>query len=653
MLLLREKATRLLAAALVAAFILQGCLTSGRIKSPVPDPGQIKSYTTVRVAANWHRVTKTGVVLEEGDLFSILVTGKVNTNPKNYPGRWQQFGRLRMMLDDQYYGVSPIHRTLEAKHRGEIGFYVWDGDFDHASGRALHPDWYTSNQGKFDVTVIVWKTRNWTYIGDFLKQMETLNPEVENVRRLAAQTERFKKIYQREIETAQEVEKTREQLADLKKSAASQAKQPNPGTPETMGAAALAAADNERDTKLVELKATLRQLEEIQEQLAAEREKSARLSQALENREALEDPAAGDRYAPLVMIATPRDGHRTTASRISLTGVVEDDQGLERIEILINDQLVDAGHSRGLVVTKAPAIRRHEIHQMVSLAPGRNRIRVRVSDTSGRVNETTITVHRMQRDRNIWAVVIGIDRYPRLPGLKYAVKDARAFYQLLVKNNRIPAENITLLTNEAATLTRLRSLLGTQLKQNAGREDMVIIYYAGHGATERDAMSPDGDGLEKYILPHDANPQDLYASALPMREISHILNRIQSERLVFIADACYSGASGGRTVSIEGIRANLSDGFLSRIASGKGRVILTASGANEVSVEDDALQHGVFTFFLIEGLKGRADYDGDGLITVDEAYRFVSEAVPDATAQGQHPVKKGSVEGRLVLGVVQ
>ena len=70
-------------------------------------------------------------------------------------------------------------------------------------------------------------------------------------------------------------------------------------------------------------------------------------------------------------------------------------------------------------------------------------------------------------------------------------------------------------------------------------------------------------------------------------------------------------------------------------------------------MEDDALQHGVFTFFLIEGLKGRADYDGDGLITVDEAYRFVSEAVPDATAQGQHPVKKGSVEGRLVLGVVQ
>jgi hypothetical protein len=55
---------------------------------------------------------------------------------------------------------------------------------------------------------------------------------------------------------------------------------------------------------------------------------------------------------------------------------------------------------------------------------------------------------------------------------------------------------------------------------------------------------------------------------------------------------------------------------------------------------------------LIEGLKGSADYDGDGYITVDEAYRYVSEEVPKATEQEQHPVKKGSVEGQLILGIV-
>ena len=79
---------------------------------------------------------------------------------------------------------------------------------------------------------------------------------------------------------------------------------------------------------------------------------------------------------------------------------------------------------------------------------------------------------------------------------------------------------------------------------------------------------------------------------------------------------------------------------------------MTASGANEVSAEDENLQHGVFTYYLLEGLKGAADADNDGLITVDEAYRYVSFNVPRATGQEQHPVKKGSVEGRLILSII-
>jgi uncharacterized caspase-like protein len=247
---------------------------------------------------------------------------------------------------------------------------------------------------------------------------------------------------------------------------------------------------------------------------------------------------------------------------------------------------------------------------------------------------------------------VGIDTYPNIRPLKYAVADARAFYDLLVMGNQVPAENVFLLLNEQATLPALRSTLGTKVKNKAGANDMVIIYFAGHGATERDMMSADGDGLEKYLLPYEANPDDLYASALPMREVAHIFHRIRSERLVFVADACYSGASGGRTVSVTGVRANLSDRFLERLAGGKGKVIITASSANEVSVEKDELGHGVFTYYLMQGLRGPADTDADGLVTVDEAYRYVSEKVPAATGQEQHPVKKGSVEGQLVMGIV-
>jgi uncharacterized caspase-like protein len=274
-------------------------------------------------------------------------------------------------------------------------------------------------------------------------------------------------------------------------------------------------------------------------------------------------------------------------------------------------------------------------------------------DSDGLVTEKTVSVQYIERLKNIWAVVIGIDKYPNTRQLKYATSDAGRFYDHLVKRNQIPSENVSLLLNQEATLTKIRSVLGTDLKNKTGKDDMVVIYFAGHGATERDPQSPDGDGLEKYLLPFDADLRNLYATALPMDELSKIFNRIQSERLIFIADACYSGASGGRTIGISGPRASISEAFLDRISKGKGRVIITASGANEVSSENDDLKHGVFTYYLLEGLKGNADLDKDGIVTVDEIYNYVSLHVPKATGQSQHPIKKGSVEGQLIMGIVE
>lgn len=82
-------------------------------------------------------------------------------------------------------------------------------------------------------------------------------------------------------------------------------------------------------------------------------------------------------------------------------------------------------------------------------------------------------------------------------------------------------------------------------------------------------------------------------------------------------------------------------------------MILTASDSNEVSVEKDELGHGVFTYYLLEALRGKGDLDGDGLITLDEVYRYVSMKVPQATEQGQHPVKKGEMVGEIILGMVR
>jgi len=117
-----------------------------------------------------------------------------------------------------------------------------------------------------------------------------------------------------------------------------------------------------------------------------------------------------------------------------------------------------------------------------------------------------------------------------------------------------------------------------------------------------------------------------------------------------LADACFSGASGGDMFARS---APISDKFWERISRGKGRVILSASSAEEVSQERKNLGHGVFTYYLLEGLRGKADLDGDGLIDTEEVYRYVSKKVLAATGQQQNPIKKGEVEGQIILGRVK
>ena len=411
------------------------------------------------------------------------------------------------------------------------------------------------------------------------------------------------------------------------------------------------------EEKLSKLTQSLAELELLKKKLEEERSKSERLSLELEEKNQREKELLArvkDRSnnPPVIVIVSPKDESRLEVDTVQIIGVAQDDRRIDQLEIFINDKRLEKKSSRGIRVKGEQPTKRVELNTTIPIEKGKNTIKIRAMDVDGLTAEKILTVHCTEKRRTIWAVVIGINNYPHIRPLKYAVNDAELFYDYLIRYNHIPKENVTLLLDQKATLTQLRSTLGTHLKNKAGKEDMVIIFFAGHGATERDIMSPDGDGLEKYLLPYDVVSDDLYATALPMREISHIFNRIQSERLVFFADSCYSGASGGRTIGVSGTRANISDAFLDRIATGKGRVIITASGANEVSTEKDEIHQGVFTYYLIEGLRGKADTDKDGLVTVDEVYDYVSKQVPQATGQEQHPMKKGTVKGQLNIGIV-
>lgn len=358
---------------------------------------------------------------------------------------------------------------------------------------------------------------------------------------------------------------------------------------------------------------------------------------------------------PVIALASPTDGIDVNTDRLSINGAAASEKGVARVEIRVNGQVVSQRENRGITVKPGEsAVQTNvEFAERVVLREGKNHIVVTAVDQENLSASRTLTVNRVVDRGKIWAVVIGISQYKAVQPLRYADKDGLAFYDYLTQHLGIPKEQITLLLNDQATLTSLKRTLGTELKRKAGEKDTVIVYYAGHGAPEADASVGDDDGLEKYIVPYDADPRDLYTTALPMREIETIFQRLTPERIIFISDSCYSGATAGRTFATASRRAIVSENFLTRLSKGKGRVVLTASKASEVSEEREDLGHGVFTYYLLEGLKGKADADKDGIVTVDEVYAYVSKKVPEVTGQNQHPVKRGEVEGQLALGHVR
>jgi hypothetical protein len=357
--------------------------------------------------------------------------------------------------------------------------------------------------------------------------------------------------------------------------------------------------------------------------------------------------------APVLVVSKPVDGAKIESPNTLLHFIAVDDKGIRQLKVSLNGSPLTLERVRGLKVVAVDDdsdSKKINVSQKLQLQYGQNIIIITATDTDGISRKEVVKIYRVKERGHIWAIIIGINQYQKAQNLRYAVNDAQAFKDYLKDFVGIPDERIFYLANQDATKSRIESLLGTTIKRKASKDDTVIIFYAGHGAVEPDPSNLDGDGFEKYLLPHDADLEDLYSTSISMNNIRTIFMRIRSDRLIFIADTCYSGASGGRTMMATKTRANLSDTFYERISKGKGRVIISSCSANEISKEDDRLQHGIFSYYMLEGLKGQADQDGDGIITVSELFSYISRKVPEASAQDQHPVKKGETEGELVIG---
>lgn len=255
-----------------------------------------------------------------------------------------------------------------------------------------------------------------------------------------------------------------------------------------------------------------------------------------------------------------------------------------------------------------------------------------------------------------WAVVIGISKYKdsRIAGLRYASADARSFYEWLISQQGAgyAPSRTTLLLDSEATSQNIKNALFNWLKQPLA-EDMVTIYFAGHGSPE----SPDSPN-NLFLLPYDAVYDNVATTGFPMWDIETALKRfIKAKKVVVIADACHSGGvgqsfdvarRGDRSIQINPINSGLQN--LSQI--GDGIAVISASDDKQFSQEGQQWGngHGVFTYYLLRGIHGDADYNRDGHVTLGELIPYLSEKVRRETRNAQSPTVSGKFDPALSIG---
>ncbi|RED50884.1 caspase family protein [Aestuariispira insulae] len=228
---------------------------------------------------------------------------------------------------------------------------------------------------------------------------------------------------------------------------------------------------------------------------------------------------------------------------------------------------------------------------------------------------------------NAFAIVIGVRNYDDrdIPPVDYALNDADAVRQYLIKTRGFPAENIVMLENP--TQSALMAQFGSENNHKGKLYDTVreegirevFVFFSGHGIPR--------EGGTGVLMPRDGDPLKPEFTGYGLDTLIQNLNRLPDVRVTLAVDSCFSGVSAGGSL----IR-QASPVFLSSQATRRGLdngVVFTAADGSEIASWDSSVRLGLFTRHLLEGLIGKADQFGDksGTVEVYEMDRYLREAV--------------------------
>ncbi len=261
---------------------------------------------------------------------------------------------------------------------------------------------------------------------------------------------------------------------------------------------------------------------------------------------------------------------------------------------------------------------------------------VRALDSDEGIRDEHIEVDKNSKVK-VWAVIVGVGRYQHMQTLKYTDDDAYRMYAFLKspEGGAIPDKQIAVLIDEDATRSKMLRTMKKIFLQ-ADENDVVMLYYSGHG-------------LEGSFVPSDYNG---FNNLVKHTEVTEIFKQTKAKHKIVFADACHSGSMlAMRNTSQVQETIDKYYGAFTKIKGGT--ALLLSSKSEETSLEDSGLRQGVFSHFLMRGLKGEADKNKNKVVTIKELYEFVHKKVTEYTVNAQTPNLSGNYDRNMPVAIIR
>jgi len=230
-----------------------------------------------------------------------------------------------------------------------------------------------------------------------------------------------------------------------------------------------------------------------------------------------------------------------------------------------------------------------------------------------------LPVIKAKPNKNAYAIVIGIEQYrQKLPNADFAVGDAQTITQYLTKVMGYPEENVITLLNDRAALGDMVKYFEKWLSNNIEKESTVFVYYSGHGA-------PNPKTADAYLVPYDGDPSFIAETGYSLKRMYDALGKLPAKEIIVALDSCFSGA-GGRSVIAKGARPLVMN-LQSNVVLSKNMTVLSASSGEQISSTYDEKGHGLFTYFMLKGIKEENVVNPDGSIKMDDLFSYLKPQV--------------------------